>query len=214
MSGYSQTGMHPSEVKRIKKALGALDSRVEMPESLRGDALLHKLEGIEPSVPTRKKIRELVLPRRGIRMFATYAAAFALVVGLLYGVILNRPAELAPGGMEINGPAIELPQLLDGGGISPFNTLVGTRLGEMGQFMVYHRPNDGINHSEAPNVLILLNNDGQVVSQVDIPNITDIISFSAQNDYMLTLYGTCANTHAYTYTFNFADIENPVTTKV
>jgi len=205
--------VHSLEFECLKKTLSALDSRVEMPESLRGGALLYKLEDVQPNVPARKKIRELVLPRRGIRTLATYAAAFALFIGMLYGVVQGRPAEVASGEIAIGGQVAELAPLQEGGGISPADGTVGvTWLGEMGQYTLYYLLQDATAsdyHSEKTQMLLFIKAYGQAVSQVDIPHMTDISYFSVQG-YLLTLHGTGNDTVAYTYTIDFSDSQNPI----
>ena len=213
--------MHPTDVKHLKKVLSAVDDRIELPESLRGSALLHKLEGIQPDTPTKRKVWEFVLPRQPrVRAWVASAAAFALVVGLLYSLGLNRPAELALGEIEIGGQSAELAALEQGGGISPINghqangvaDQMGTRLGEFREFVLYYRPNDASNHIEAPYLLLLLDADRQaIISQVEIPHITNIISFSSQGN-TLTLLGTCGDSNTHTYSIDFTDTENPIIT--
>ena len=211
MARYSQGGVHPLEEKHLKKALCALDDRIALPDSLRGNALLYKLEGVQQDIPTEKKVRELVLPRRRrLHVWAGYAAAFALVVGLLYSLGQSRPAELAPGEIVIGSQATQLAPLEEGGGISPTGAVTGTFLREMGPYLLYYRPSDPVLRSEATTVLMLLDAEQQtVISQVEIPHITDII-FSSADGYLITLHGTCGDATEYTYTIDFTDTRNPI----
>ena len=117
MAGYSENRGQSLDYKVLKKALLPVDSRVQLPECLQGQALLHKLEGIEQEVPTEMKVRELVLPRRpSARSWITYAAAFLLVVGLFYGLGFHRDDNTALGGVPLVGQD-ELDNLVPGGGI-------------------------------------------------------------------------------------------------
>ena len=184
MAKFSQSKVSPTQEDNLKKTLHALDSRVVMPESLRGSALLAKLEGVQPDVPTKKKVSELVLPKRNrVRFLVGYAAAFALVIGLFYNLSLNRPVDLALGEVPIGGQMEELTQLQEGGGASPggitrsgmpageitINPEAATRLGEFGQYLLYHHPNSD-RLSQFPYLLLILDADGQaVISQIELP---------------------------------------------
>ena len=201
MRGYSQGRAGAPEAGRVKDALGALDKRIMLPDSLRGSALLHKLDGIQPDVPTEKKVWELVLPRRPrLRVIAGYAAALVLVVGLFYNIGLNRPVELAPGEIAIGGnQTTELPPLLPGGGGGPVHPAESTRLGEFGEFFLYHQPG----------VLLLTDAGGQTVSRVEVPSLTSTPVFSAEGD-LLTLHSTDSSSLNRAYTIDFSDPHNPV----
>jgi len=220
LAKFSQSGVHPTQMKHLKKTLSAVDDRIKLPESLCAGALLCKLEGVQPNIPTGKKVRELVLPkRRRFRTLIGYAAAFALVVGLLYNLGLNRPDLLASGEIELGGPVAELAPIAPGGGISPAvegravmpaHGEIGVRLGELGEYLLYYLPAEagGPSHSGIPIVLMLLDADGQaVISQVDLPYTTNIESFFTDG-YVITFFNGSGQLLP-TYTVDFTDPQNP-----
>ena len=220
MAKYSHSAVHPVEVKRIKKTLDTLDSKIALPDSLRGQALLHKLDGVEPEIPVGRKVRELLLPRRrSMRTLATYAAAFVLMVGLVYTLGLGRTADLAQGEVVLGtSQVIESPPLGHGGGVSPPSPPVGylveewdvpvtsTLLGEMGEYTLIHMS------GERGNALLLMCAEGQAVSLVELEHEMEITSFYTQG-YLLTLIGVNGES-IYTYTIDFTDAVNPSTSLV
>jgi len=257
LAGYSENREQNLEMKYLRKELLAVDSRIKTPESLRGHNMLRKLDGVEQRIPLEKKIRELIFPRRpNWGSWLTYAVAFALVVGLFYGLGFHNHNDVAVGGIAIPQNN-ELPQLEQGGGISvaggdrnidgatavlpgtegyqeaglipasghgalpggyldpePFGGAgLGTRLGEFEDFVLSHRPNDTTDPdhlNEAPKVLLLLDADeNNIISQIDIPYMTEIAAFYAK-DYILTLVGT-AGDKTYVYTIDYTFAENPAT---
>ena len=106
------------ETKYLRRVLGNVDSRIELPDSLQGQALLHKLEGVKQDIPTDKKVKELLFPRKAnLRSLLAYAAALLLVVGLFYSLNTHRPWELAVGVIPL-GQDAELAPLSEGGGMS------------------------------------------------------------------------------------------------
>jgi len=116
LAGYSDQRDQNLDIKYLRKALGGLDASIQTPERLSPSALLSKLDGIEQEVPTEKKVRELVLPRRpGLRSWITYAAAFALIVGLFYGLGHNQQGNIAIGELSLAEQA-DLGELSEGGG--------------------------------------------------------------------------------------------------
>ncbi|MCL2857926.1 MAG: hypothetical protein FWE19_09490 [Oscillospiraceae bacterium] len=211
LARYSQSGVSPPQVKHLKKTLDALDNNIKLPESLRGDALLYKLEGVQPDVSAGRKLREFVLPpRRSLRVLTTYAAAFVLVVGLFYILSTNRPADFHQGEIAIGGQSVELAPLDHGGGISPARVAPGTRLGELGEYLLYYRLDDlnPSNTGEAPFVLMLLDADTQeVISQVELPHTANITSFYTDG-YIVTFFNGSGQLQ-FTYVVDFTDPKNP-----
>ena len=203
MAKFSQSKVPPNETDHLVKKLHALDDRVVMPESLRGSALLAKLEGVQPDVPTKKKVRELVLPKRNrVRFLVGYAAAFALVIGLFYNLGINRPVDIALGEVPIDGQVTELAPLRDGGGTGQE---IATRLGEFGQYLLYLHPTPGY-PIHLPYLLLLLCADGQaVISQVELPyQMNQISRFYVDGDIV-----TLVSRGGEQYVIDFADPQNP-----
>lgn len=213
--------MSPAEVERLRKTLRTVDNRVVLPDSLRGSALLSKLDGIEPDVPTKKKVHELVFPRRNrIRFLVGYAAAFMLVVGLFYNLGVNRPANLQGGEFVIDGPAAELAPLEHGGGVSPagatragiptgemtINPEMATHLGEFGQYLLYHYPNPD-RASDSPYLLLLLDADGQtVVLKAGLPpEMSEVSGFSIEGDDVVVLENS-AGQQRFFYSVDFSGL--------
>jgi len=191
LAKYSQ-GASPHEVKQVKKALEALDNRIVLPDSLRGSALLYKLDGIEPDVPAGKRVWELLFPRRPrFRVWAGYAAALVLVVGLFYNIGLNRP--LVPGEVSIGDQPGVLVPLLDGGG--------SIRLGELGEYLLYHQSG----------VLFLVDAGGQtIISQVETPSLTGVPAFYTVGQVVHLHSANQGQPPDYAYTIDFTDPQNPV----
>lgn len=113
MAGYSENREHNLEVKYLRKVLGEVDDRIALPEGLRGDALLGLLEGVEQQAPPMSAT--LVKPRKWLNMRSglAYAAAFVLIVGLFFGLGINRQDNLVDGSITLEprtSPAA-LPQL-------------------------------------------------------------------------------------------------------
>lgn len=81
MAKYSEDRELNKDLKCLHKVWSEVDRNIELPASLTGDALLHKLDGIEHKPPASKKIRfspKVFTWQSGI----TYAAAFVLIVAL------------------------------------------------------------------------------------------------------------------------------------
>ena len=232
---HSKSGGISLEEQYLRGALDSVDSRIGLPDSLRGQALLYKLEGVKQDIPAQQKVRELIFPRRAnVRSLFAYAAALVLVVGLFYSLGTHRPWEVSVGVIPLEQEA-ELQPLSEGGGLSgasqdytrstpydqpsygqttdpgsqilsgqqegvqPIDYIdgvggagMGTRLGELGGYMLSYRPNDATDPdrlSNAPNTLFLLDpNSDTIVSQVDIPYMSEISSFYVSGS-TLTLVG-------------------------
>lgn len=97
MAGYTENREQNMEVKYLRKVLGQVDERIQVPESVQASSLMHLLDGIpEPAVakpvaakkepPRRKAQRKWFSLQSGI----AYAAAFALIVALFYSFELSK----------------------------------------------------------------------------------------------------------------------------
>ena len=267
MAGYSDHREQNLDIKYLRKALSGLDGSIRLPGSLEASALLCKLDGLEQEVPTEQKVKELVLPRRpGLRSWITYAAAFALIVGLSYGMgyyqqqnhlaldarSFEQQAELSPLGeggrafdraseedttgaaaapVQAEGtlPATEQPLpgmsgRAEGGEAQTFAGIdgmydavggagMGRILGSFGAFTLSYRPTDAADpdHTgDASNVLLLLDSEGQtILSQVDLPFMTEIEAFHAHGE-ILALVGV-DGLRTYIYTIDYTDPQSPDT---
>ena len=259
---HSKSGGASLEAKYLRKALDSVDSRIELPDSLRGQALLCKLEGVKQDIPANKKIMELIFPRQAnVRSLLAYAAALVLVIGMFYSLGTHRPWELTVGRIPLEQET-ELQPLSEGGGMpgpsqdyagtTPYEQVsglaqpgeitdpgsqtlpepqvggqttggypdidgmggagMGTRLGQLGDYVLTYRPNDATDPdhlSNAPNVLFLLDpNSDAIVSQVDIPYMSEIASFYVSGS-VLTLVGAAEGMtfiHSLDYTLPSAPV--------
>ncbi len=86
MVAYSENRGHNLEMKHLRKRLSELDAQIVLPDSLKGEALLARLDGVEQQAPPMSAA--LMRPRRWLnaRSGFAYAAAFLLIVGLFYGL--------------------------------------------------------------------------------------------------------------------------------
>lgn len=89
MAGYSKNRETNYEMKYLRKVLGQVDKRVQIPESVSADSLRHLLDSVEtPSVRETASRRTFKL---SLQSGIAYAAAFALIVALFYSTRLYRP---------------------------------------------------------------------------------------------------------------------------
>lgn len=103
MAGYSENREIALEIRQLRKALGEVDSGISLPDCLRGDALLHRLEGVRQDLPPMGKV---LMPKKWARSWISYAAAFLLMVGLFYGLGVGRQGTVEYGeiSLEPNDP--------------------------------------------------------------------------------------------------------------
>lgn len=104
MAGYSDNREQYYEMKYLRKVLGEVDETIPVPESVRGSALRQKLDHIQPTAPPAPDKKSGVT--FGLHWFSlqsglTYVAAFALIVGLFYGLGFHEPRP----GIEAGDPA-------------------------------------------------------------------------------------------------------------
>jgi len=97
LAGYQDERDKNYEVKYLRKVLGEVDEKIAVPDSVRGDALRCKLDNIYPDVPAAPNKKSGT--RFGLHWFSlqsgiSYAAAFALIVGLFYGLGFNQQPEM------------------------------------------------------------------------------------------------------------------------
>lgn len=98
MAGYQDERGKNYELKYLRKVLGEVDEKIAVPDSVRGDALRCKLNNVYPTVPAAPNKKSGI--RFGLHWFSlqsgiSYAAAFALIVGLFYGLGFNRQPEMS-----------------------------------------------------------------------------------------------------------------------
>lgn len=102
MAAYSENREHNLEIKYLRKVLGQVDEQIVLPDSLRGDALLARLDGVEQKPPPMRVA--LVRPHRWLnaRSGLAYAAAFLLMVGLFYGLGFDKQSNLVDGTITLD----------------------------------------------------------------------------------------------------------------
>lgn len=90
------------EIKYLRKMLVQVDARISTPQSLSGDALREKLDGIPVPRAQRRDWRRFFSPQSGV----TYAVAFALMIALFFSLeyyspdMINDVLHIAPSGSE------------------------------------------------------------------------------------------------------------------
>jgi hypothetical protein len=82
--------------KNLRRALKQVDRRVVVPESLDYGHLRALIENVEPVTPREKRLPSWLSPQSGL----AYAAAFCLVVALVYSTGTHKP-DIITGGMAI-----------------------------------------------------------------------------------------------------------------
>lgn len=81
--------------KYVHAALSAVDSQIVVPDSVRGAALRHKLDNVQPDADA---VRSSFRPRLfSLQSGLTYAAAFMLIVALFYGMGVNKSDIISSG---------------------------------------------------------------------------------------------------------------------
>jgi len=95
--GYSDDREQIKELKYLRKVLGDVDQNIPVPDSVRGAALRRRLDSITPAAPAAPNKKGGV--SFGLHWFnlhsgLTYAAAFALIIGLFYGLGFHQPPEI------------------------------------------------------------------------------------------------------------------------
>lgn len=91
-------------MKYLRKVLGEVDSQIPVPDSLRGVALRGKLDNvypIAPAPPDKKSGVQFNLRWLNWHSGLAYAAAFALIVGLFYGLGFHQQPQIVDGNIEI-----------------------------------------------------------------------------------------------------------------
>ena len=101
---YSDNREKNFEYKLVRKSLAALDKRIEVPQSVRGAALRQLLEDVP--VPSQSKADAHVpasLKPTWLRWQSglSYAAVFALIVSLFYGLGFNQKGDIVSGQLQI-----------------------------------------------------------------------------------------------------------------
>ncbi|MCL2035687.1 MAG: hypothetical protein FWG94_13310 [Oscillospiraceae bacterium] len=97
MAGYSENREQNLEMKYLRKVLIQVDKRIQVPEAISGDRLRALIDDVESATPRDIASRR---KRLTLRSAIAYAAAFMLIIGMFYGLRMNRP-EMISGGMQI-----------------------------------------------------------------------------------------------------------------
>ena len=100
MARYSDNREQNLEIKYLRKRLLELDERIAVPESVRGEALVHKLEGVRQQNEARTAFGPRDRVPFTLHKGLAVAALFAVVVGVVYGAYAYRP-EMIEGGLVI-----------------------------------------------------------------------------------------------------------------
>lgn len=105
MAAYSENRDIALEIKQLRKTLAGVDRNITLPDSLRGEALLQKLEGVQQDLPPMGKA--LMMPKKWrSRSGLAIAAAFLLMIGLVYGINFNRQGSLEYGEISLAQDAL------------------------------------------------------------------------------------------------------------
>jgi len=102
LAAYSENREHNLEMKYLRKRLSEVDRCIVLPDSLKGSALLPRLEGVEQKAPPMRVA--LMSPRHlfNVRSGFAYAAAFLLLVGLFYGLGFDKQNNLIDGTITLD----------------------------------------------------------------------------------------------------------------
>jgi len=102
LAAYSENREHNLELKYLRKRLSEVDRCIVLPDSLKGSALLPRLEGVEQKAPPMRVT--LMSPRHlfNVRSGFAYAAAFLLLVGLFYGLGFDKQNNLIDGTITLD----------------------------------------------------------------------------------------------------------------
>lgn len=102
LAAYSEHREHNLEMKYLRKRLSEVDAHIVLPDSLKGEALLARLDGVEQQAPPMSVT--LMRPRRwfNARSGFAYAAAFLLIVGLFYGLGFDKQSNLIDGTITLD----------------------------------------------------------------------------------------------------------------
>lgn len=214
MAGYSDNREENYEIKYLRKVLGQVDERIEVPESVSAESLRSLLDNVEPLTPgeiSRRRPRWLSL-QSGI----AYAAAFALIVALFYSMELYRPA-MIDGGLKIEHTATAEPAAIQ----QPVGNDAATEQGEVtplsvednaqGAYTATAQTTNAAGDSESV-ITIAPDTDEDAQGTQDKPEATSAIGGSAR---ATLLYEDAEN--AYYYRLNDMtdpDRQSPVTLEI
>ena len=102
MAGYTENRKDNMEIKYLRKVLVPVDEKITVPDSVRGGALRHRLDQVQIAVPEKKAGKVFGLRWLSWQSGVTYAAAFALIVGLFYGLGFNQQPDMIDGTIKID----------------------------------------------------------------------------------------------------------------
>ncbi len=96
MAGYAYNREENLEAKQLQRVLKQVDRRVKVPESLDISRLRPLIDDVEPATIRERRLPSWISLQSGI----AYAAAFCLIVALVYSTEIYKP-NMITGGMSI-----------------------------------------------------------------------------------------------------------------
>ncbi len=96
MAGYAYNREENLEAKQLQRVLKQVDRRVKVPESLDVSRLRPLIDDVEPATIRERRLPGWLSLQSGI----AYAAAFCLIVALVYSTEIYKP-DMITGGMSI-----------------------------------------------------------------------------------------------------------------
>ena len=156
---FYDLGLSEEELAELEQSLQFMDKAVQqeedipLPESLRGEALLHLLDGVEQDAPEEELQPKSVKPA-GKLIFGVFpqkyvAAAAMLAMAVMVGVAYNRLPRTAEIGTSDTSSSGAVSQTT-GDSAAAANTLQDSANGENGYASVLYEINDHYNRADKP----------------------------------------------------------------
>ena len=162
---FHDLGLNEEELAELEQSLQLIGQAVQqeeeipLPDSLRGEALLHLLDGVEQDAPDEEPVQEKTKPA-GRLIFGVFpqkylAAAAMLALAVMVGVAYNRlPRTAEIGTNEIGSSMASQEAPADSGSseeaASPADSAPSDAQGETGYASVLNQINDRYNREDKP----------------------------------------------------------------
>ena len=162
---FHDLGLNEEELAELEQSLQLIGQAVQqeeeipLPDSLRGEALLHLLDGVEQDAPDEEPVQEKTKPA-GRLIFGVFpqkylAAAAMLALAVMVGVAYNRlPRTAEIGTNEIGSSMASQEAPADSGSseevVSPADSAPSDAQGETGYASVLNQINDRYNREDKP----------------------------------------------------------------
>ena len=162
---FHDLGLNEEELAELEQSLQLIGQAVQqeeeipLPDSLRGEALLHLLDGVEQDAPDEEPVQEKTKPA-GRLIFGVFpqkylAAAAMLALAVMVGVAYNRLPRTAEIGTNEIGSSMasqEAPADSDSSeeAVSPTDSAPSDAQGETGYASVLNQINDRYNREDKP----------------------------------------------------------------